>query len=171
MYFWKSEWVSEWVSDCCLTPTLNNIPIIAVVSFIGGRNQRTPGKTTDLSEVSDKLYHIMLYISPWSRFELTTSVLIGTDCIGRCISNPHTIMTTTTPTSEKYSLYDTYITLYILKLCRHVEACDTMLLTVTDKILCQSISKYMHVTCQEICHIFLQYICFTVIVLMTRFQK
>ena len=26
----------------------------------------------------------MLYTSPWSRFELTTSVVIGTDCIGSC---------------------------------------------------------------------------------------
>jgi hypothetical protein len=26
----------------------------------------------------------MLYTLPWSRFELTTSVVIGTDCIGSC---------------------------------------------------------------------------------------
>jgi hypothetical protein len=31
-------------------------------------------KTTDLSQVTDKRYHIKLYTSPWSRFELTTSV-------------------------------------------------------------------------------------------------
>jgi hypothetical protein len=36
-------------------------------------------KTTDLSQVTDKLYHIMLYTPPWSRFELTTSVVIGTN--------------------------------------------------------------------------------------------
>ena len=35
--------------------------------------------------------HIMLYISPWSRFELTTSVVIGTDCIGSCKSYYHAI--------------------------------------------------------------------------------
>jgi hypothetical protein len=35
-------------------------------------------------QVTDKLYHIMFYTSPWSRFELTTSVAIGTDCIGSC---------------------------------------------------------------------------------------
>jgi hypothetical protein len=41
----------------------------------------------------------MLYTSPWSRFELTTSVVIGTDCIGtcRCKSNYHTIAATTAP--------------------------------------------------------------------------
>ena len=30
-------------------------------------------KTTDLSQVTDKLFHIMLYTLPWSWFELTTS--------------------------------------------------------------------------------------------------
>ena len=54
-------------------------------------------KTTDLSQVTDKRYHIMLYTSPWSRFELTTSVVIGTDCIGSCKSSYHMIMTTTVP--------------------------------------------------------------------------
>jgi hypothetical protein len=39
----------------------------------------------------------MLYTSPWSRFELTTSVVIGTYCIGSCKSNYHTIMATTAP--------------------------------------------------------------------------
>jgi hypothetical protein len=65
-----------------------------LVSFIGGGNRRIRRTPTDLLEVSDKLYHIMLYNLPWSRFELTTSIVIGTDCIGSCESNYHTTTAT-----------------------------------------------------------------------------
>jgi len=71
---------------------------IVAVSFIGGGNRRTRRKPP---QVTDKLYHIMLYTSPCSRYELTTSVVIGTDCIGSCKSNYHTITATTTPAKLK----------------------------------------------------------------------
>jgi hypothetical protein len=61
-------------------------------------------KTTDLSQVTDKLYHIMWYISSWSKFELTTSVVIGTDCIGSCKSNYHMITAMTAPSNVYWHL-------------------------------------------------------------------
>ena len=52
---------------------------------------------TDLSQVTDTLYYIMVYTSSLSRFEVTTSVVIGTDSIGSRKSNYHTITATTVP--------------------------------------------------------------------------
>ena len=37
------------------------------------------------------------YTSPWTGFEITTVVMIGTNCTGCCKSNYHTILATTTP--------------------------------------------------------------------------
>ena len=45
----------------------------------------------------------------WSRFELTTSVVIVTDCIGSCKSNYHTSTATTAPVSYYFHQNDKYI--------------------------------------------------------------
>ena len=80
-----------------LNTTFNNISVISWWSVLLVEETGGPEKTTDLLQVTDKLYHIILYTSPWSRFELTTSAVIGTDCIGSCKFNYHTIMATTAP--------------------------------------------------------------------------
>ena len=59
------------------------------------RKTEDPDKTTDLSQVIDKLYH--MYTSPLAGFKLTTLVVIGTNRAGRCKSNYRTNLTTTTP--------------------------------------------------------------------------
>ena len=66
--------------------------------FFRGREMEGPEKKTDMSQGTDKRYHIMLSTSHWSRFELTTSVVIGTDCISS--SNYHIIRPTTVPINQ-----------------------------------------------------------------------
>jgi len=60
--------------------TFNNI---SVISWRSGK----PGENHHLLQVTDKPYYIMLYTSPWSRLELTISVMIDTVYIGSCKSN------------------------------------------------------------------------------------
>jgi hypothetical protein len=78
-----------WFDFMVFNATFNNI------SVISWRSALLVEETTDLMQVTDKLYHIMLNTSPCVGFVLTTLVVIGTDCIGSCKSKCHTIMTTT----------------------------------------------------------------------------
>ena len=88
----------------CLMPLSTIFQLYRGCQFYWWRKLEDAEKTTDMSQVTDKFYH-------WSRYELTTSVVIGTECISSCKSNYHTITATTAPFKERlYRFFGTYRT-------------------------------------------------------------
>ena len=69
--------------------TFNNISVISWRSVLLVEETGGTGEN----------HRIKLYTSPWSQFEFTTSVVIGTECIGSCKSNYHMITATMAPRS------------------------------------------------------------------------
>ena len=84
-----SQFRNRLVGLWCLTPLSTIFQLYRGSQFYWWKKPDYPKKTTNLSQVTDKLYHIMLYLV-WAGFELTTLVVIGTNCIGSHKSNYHT---------------------------------------------------------------------------------
>jgi hypothetical protein len=81
---------------CCLTLLSTIFHLYRGDQFYWWRKPEYPEKTTDLPQVTAKRYDIKFAHSHMG-FELTTLVVIGTDCISGCKSNYHTITITMVP--------------------------------------------------------------------------
>jgi hypothetical protein len=91
------DWFGLWI----LLPLSTISWLYSRSQFYLQRKSEYMEKNADLSQVDDKLYHIMVYrvhhTSPWVKFEITTLVVTGIDYIDSCKFNYHTITNTTAP--------------------------------------------------------------------------
>ena len=99
--------------------TFNNISIISWQSVKFVEQTGVPGENHKLTNFVTLC--CIKYTLPWMGFELTTLVVIGTDCIGSCKSNYHTITTTPNKGWKYTKKYLQCYCLFLFRLRRYLE--------------------------------------------------
>ena len=87
------------VSVIVFNATFNNISVILWRTVLLGVVTGVPGEShrPAASHWQTLSYNVISRTTQQTRFELTTLVVTGTDCLGSCKSNYDTITTTTVP--------------------------------------------------------------------------
>jgi len=103
--------------------SFNNISVISWQSVYWWRKPEFLEKTTDLSQVTDKLSHNVVSSTPaWAGFEPTTLVVTGSDYIDSYKSNYHTIWITTAFKASPCESFDQVISIWYLFLIFYIMA-------------------------------------------------
>ena len=131
--------------------TFNNISVKSWRSVFLVEETQVPGENH--RQVTDKHYHIMLY-----RVLLIILVVIGTDYIGSCKSNYHTIMTTMAPkryiSSERMSMSNINICAKLNNIYLDYGGEENIYLNVVTYDLCNVMAKFLIQNINTIIQIF-----------------
>ena len=97
------NWGKARAVNLAFIAVFNNISVMSRRSVLLVEETGVPGENHRTAAIHWQIYHILLYRVDldWPGFELTTLMVIDTDCIDSCKSNYHMITTTMVPSVQR----------------------------------------------------------------------